>query len=72
MKVIFPLKSASRTTLYVTDTTPILGVDYGSQLPDGTVLLNHNEKTAYDISGLYLVDYTLGDRWCEGSVIVAK
>lgn len=72
MKVIFPLRTVTRTTLYVTDTTPIVGVEYGSRLPDGTVLLNRNEKIAYDISGLYLVDYTLGDSWCEGSVIVAK
>ncbi|HHW38236.1 MAG TPA: hypothetical protein GXX18_13530 [Bacillales bacterium] len=72
MKLIFPLRNATRTTLYVTDTTPIVGVEYGSKLPDGTVLQNRNEKIAYDISGLYLVDYTLGDRWCEGSVIVAK
>lgn len=72
MKLIFPLSSASRTTLYVTDTTPISGFEYGSKLPDGTVLLNYNEKIAYDISGLYLVDYTVGDKWCEGSVIVAK
>lgn len=72
MKLTFPLAKGSRTTLYVTDTTPILGFAYGSKLPVGTVLENRNEKLFYDISGLYLVDYTLGGQWCEGSVIVAK
>lgn len=72
MKLIFPLRNETRTTIYVTDTAPIVGVEYGSKLPDGTVLQNHNEKIAYDISGLYLVDYTLGNKWCEGSVSVAK
>lgn len=72
MKTIFPLKRVNRTTLYVTNTKPIINVPYGARIPDGIIVENENEKIAYDLSGLYLVDYTLGDKWCEGSVIVAK
>lgn len=72
MKTIFPLKAGSRTTIYVTETAPITSFAYGAKIPDGIILVNRNEKIAYDLSGLYLVDYTVGDMWCEGSVIVAK
>lgn len=72
MKTIFPLEAKSRTTIYVTDTAPITGFAYGAKLPNGLMVVNRNEKIVYDLSGLYLVDYTPGDMWCEGSVIIAK
>lgn len=72
MKLINPLESNHRTTIYVTNTKPIEDLSYGARIPDGTVLENRNEKIVYNISGLYLVDYTSGNRWCEGSVVIAK
>ncbi|WP_458414037.1 hypothetical protein ACNQFZ_03860 [Schinkia sp. CFF1] len=72
MKTIDPLLVNSRTTLYVTNTKPIIGLPHGAKIPDGMVLENRHEKIAYDVSGLYLVDYTVGNEWCEGSVVVAK
>ncbi|HHY73906.1 MAG TPA: hypothetical protein GX497_11970 [Bacillus bacterium] len=72
MKKIFPLNDNSCTIIYVTDTTPIKNIPHGAKIPDGITIENRNEKIVYDISGLYLVDYTLGDAWSEGSVVVAK
>ena len=72
MKKIFPLHDKSRAILYVTNTMPIKSISHGEKIPEGVILENQNEKISYDVSGLYLVDYTLGNAWCEGSVVVAK
>lgn len=72
MNTILPLQTKTRTKLYVTDTTPIIGLLHGCKIPVGTVLENRNEKVWFDVSGLYLVDFTLGDSWYEGSVVVAR
>jgi len=72
MKIVLPLIVKSRTTLFVTDTSPIISIPYGAKIPNGVIIENRNEKTAYNIGGLYLVDYTVGNTWCEGSVTVAR
>ncbi|WP_017753572.1 hypothetical protein [Calidifontibacillus oryziterrae] len=72
MNIILPLQTGTRTKLYVTNITPIIGLPYGCRIPEATILENKNEKLYYDVSGLYLVDYTLGDSWYEGSIVVAK
>lgn len=72
MKTVYPLETGKCTNLFVTDTSPIAGIPFGTKIPSGTILENRNEKIAFDVSGLYLVDFTVGNTWCEGSVIVSK